>query len=113
MTKERRLAILMWQTIKKRIEDNEFKNGEDILNTIEFRKFKDKFCSKYNLCWENNCWFCTYVHCKKCPLKSCYIHSPFEIFISNSDKYVKLNMCDIILNALKGNLKVKSIRGVN
>ena len=51
MTRERRLAIEMWERIAEHIGDPDF----------GIYKFKRRFCVEHNVCWESNCWFCQYV----------------------------------------------------
>lgn len=77
MTKERRLAIEMWEYIRDHLTDIGFSLFD----------FKEKFCEEHNLDWQNDCWFCQYVRkdyrmllhsredinsrkncCNKCPL---------------------------------------------
>ena len=74
MTKERRLAIQMWEEIAHRDPDS-------------VNLYKEDFCREYDLDWENDCWFCQYVRqdyrmelpsredistryngCQKCPI---------------------------------------------
>jgi len=74
MTKERRLAIQMWEEIAQRDPDS-------------VNLYKKDFCCKHDLDWKNDCWFCQYVRqdyredlpsredistkyngCQKCPI---------------------------------------------
>lgn len=92
MTKERRLAIKIWQEIVDMLE----------IRNIDVNEQKDYFCKVNDIRWENNCWFCQYVRkdyrndlesrcdidtctngCEKCPL--------YKEFASRS--YVLDNFC--------------------
>ena len=87
MTKERRLAIQMWQEIV-----NKCRSGDN----FSVIQFKDEFCKEHNLVWVNSCYFCQYYPCSKCPLyncmsiysRACALHDVFS--------------ATVILNALKG-----------
>ena len=62
MTKERRLAILMWEEVARQLESSPDKYVDAI-------KIKRDFCSKHGLKWKCDCWFCEYIkECSKCPL---------------------------------------------
>jgi hypothetical protein len=54
MTKERRLAIQMWEQIVEALEQGK-------RDTKYARVIKDGFCEEHNLNWKCNCWFCQYV----------------------------------------------------
>lgn len=57
MTKERRLAIEMWEQIVEVLENGEpGKCYLPIINSI-----KEDFCKAHNLEWKHYCWFCQYV----------------------------------------------------
>ena len=57
MTKERRLAIEMWEQIVEALENGEYGSRfVDFLTNI-----KSYFCRKHNLEWKYGCWFCQYV----------------------------------------------------
>ena len=58
MTKERKLAIQMWEEIVEALEQGkrDTKYARPIVSVI-----KQAFCEKHNLKWENNCWFCQYI----------------------------------------------------
>ena len=84
MTRERRLAIEMWEQIVKALENGEHSSryARPIVSHI-----KDVFCEEHQLDWKCGCWFCQYVRhdwrydmvsrvgldehwngCQKCPL---------------------------------------------
>lgn len=84
MTKERRLAIQMWEQIVEALEQgkHDTKYARPIAQVI-----KEAFCEEHNLEWKHGCWFCQYVRhdyryrlpsrryidshyngCQKCPL---------------------------------------------
>lgn len=62
MTKERRLAVQMWQEIGEAIEKNK--------ERCSVHDYKRMFCQKHNLKWRNDCYLCHYFRgqCKKCPI---------------------------------------------
>ena len=92
MTKERRLAIEMWEHIKK-----ELSNDPDV-NIV---KLKREFCAQHELNWENCCWFCTYIpNCASCPLNGCIDYA--RVLDERKSLKVRLDACDVIINALKG-----------
>lgn len=80
MTKERRLAIEMWEQIVEALE-HDSRNVYEEVNQI-----KARFCCEHTLNWKCECWFCQYVRqdwrampsreaiskrvngCQKCPL---------------------------------------------
>jgi hypothetical protein len=57
MTKERRLAIKMWEQIVRALEHDPPYN----LRVFDIGSFKREFCYEHNLDWKNGCWFCQYV----------------------------------------------------
>ena len=83
MTKERRLAIEMWEQIVAALERGD---QYPLYGKSEATKIKARFCREHNLWWKCNCWFCQYVRkdwrdmpsrediephengCQKCPL---------------------------------------------
>lgn len=92
MTKERRLAIAMWEQIKQ-----ELANDPEV-NVV---MLKDRFCVLHELHWSFDCWFCQYTpNCDVCPLNGCK-----EYHISYNKRNPlkrRLSACDNIINALKG-----------
>lgn len=48
MTRERRLAIQMWEEISQQQSDS-------------IATYKADFCREHGLDWKNSCWFCQYV----------------------------------------------------
>lgn len=88
MTKERKLAIQMWQEIVDKC-----RSGEDFIVS----QFKDDFCKKYDLDWLSNCYLCQYCRpCSRCPLGSCMLIYP-KVCNAHS-----VSSATMILNALKG-----------
>ena len=83
MTRERRLAIKMWEQIVRALENGEHnpRYAKPIVSVI-----KDGFCEEHQLNWKCDCWFCQYVRkdwrymptredipkpvngCQRCPL---------------------------------------------
>ena len=103
MTKERKLAIQMWQEIKNEIANNPNFSNRDIVN------YKNEFCAKHNLFWGDGCWFCQYIpNCWQCPLRTCSYSSVFHITCTSwINKEIRLEACDIIIAALEGRCAVK------
>ena len=58
MTKERKLAIQMWEQIVEALEQgkHDTKYARPIAQVI-----KEAFCEEHNLKWKCDCWFCQYV----------------------------------------------------
>ena len=89
MTKQRRLAIQMWQEIVE-----ELKKGDKSFNLVIFKML---FCKKYNLDWVNDCYFCQYSKsCTRCPISDC-----MSVYTKASHKH-DVTSAEIILNALRG-----------
>lgn len=89
MTKQRRLAIQMWQEIVDKCRTSDDFNLDD---------YKADFCKKHGLNWFANCYFCNYFNpCSKCPLDDkcaqVYRKVTFEHDVKSAE---------IILNALRG-----------
>lgn len=130
MTKERRLAIKMWQEIVDMLEKE----------NIDVDYQKNNFCKKYHVLWSHGCWFCQYVRkeyrsrlksrrdidfdingCENCPLYKefqsrnaipeedfCGCSTNYETLYSQVVKRFrsrteKLNSAKKILELLKGN----------
>ena len=89
MTKERKLAIKMWEEIVKKL-----KNGDKLFSLVIFKML---FCKKHNLDWVNDCYFCQYCRsCTRCPISDCmsvYTKASRDNDVGSAIK---------ILNALKG-----------
>ena len=109
MTKERRIAINMWEWIRANwdiylgLKDSEeCHNEEDALLLM-----KDMYLADKGVDWVSNCWFCTYLRlrsklgCRLCPLQSCS-SGPYHTLANNPtyDEYV--DACDQIIEALGG-----------
>lgn len=89
MTKERKLAIQMWEEIVDKC-----RSGEDF-NLVDY---KTDFCNKHDLKWRGNCYFCNYFDpCSKCPLDD--ICS--SVYCKVSTKH-DVTSAEIILTALRG-----------
>ncbi len=111
MTKERKLAIQMWNEIKKLISKNELSDFCSISD------FKLKFCKEHNLGWTSNCWFCQYVGCTRCPLlknPKKYYHNDRKMacvdywILSNQRLDMKLKYIDDSNFEIKMSLRLKS-----
>ena len=113
MTKERKLAIEMWNEIKCIMQNEE-------MSAFDICRYKEDFCKNHGLNWLLNCYFCNYYMrgykelCKKCPIsfhniyRNGCVHSVYGKLINkDSDVEEKIKCCDIIISALKGELKVK------
>lgn len=55
MTKERRLAIEMWEQIEAGIKDGTLRTG------VAIDRAKSRFCDENDLEWKCECWFCQYI----------------------------------------------------
>lgn len=109
MTKERKLAIEMWESVKAYIIDAD-KKGE--LYDVEIHDavvmIKGDFCEKHGLQWAADCWFCQYISdCEQCPLGMCgHATEDCEDYYIVIDDFTtteqKIKACDNIINALKG-----------
>ena len=66
MTKERRLAIEMWERIVEELENGKL----NVSPSIMVDDIKTRFCMSNNLHWKCNCWFCQYVRHDYRPMKS-------------------------------------------
>ena len=88
MTKERRLAIQMWEEIVVKC-----KSGEP----FNVSRFKEAFCKEHNLTWVNNCYYCQYFQCcTTCPLVNCML-----IYHNVRDDHDVIS-AEKILNTLRG-----------
>ena len=122
MTRERRLAIQMWEEIKKAIIDT--KRVSDI-DTHAIAVLKCEFCHINELNWQHGCWFCKYVRyhdkvhgegCQRCPLSDghegaiigyesgCCKNAYHRVVCARMRK-TKLKACDEIIRILNGRLK--------
>ena len=103
MTKERKLAIQMWQNIRRYIKRGGLRRSTGV------RDYKYNFCEKKKLHWEYDCWFCNYIErCEHCPLKSCSSSSGSAYAIAAwkiEDIEQRVEACDKIIAALKGEYK--------
>ena len=97
MTKERRLAIEMWEGIRKYIMTATRATSTDIYF------YKETFCEDHDLNWMWNCWFCHYImKCSKCPLKGCARGYHSCVMDEFKDKKVRVEACNVIIKALGG-----------
>lgn len=105
MTRERKLAIQMWEEVKKQLP------GWGYEPVVELKTLKDNFCLQNGLTWKWDCWFCQYFrgNCGKCPLQSCDHKNPltawYRIISNNTSLETKLQAVDEIIAALKGEHK--------
>ena len=122
MTRERRLAIQMWEEIKYAIIKAEHTKDVD----WEFvSRIKHAFCAEHNISWLHGCWFCKYVRyndnlhgegCQRCPLSDgseeaiigvetgCRENAYHRVLKARQRK-TKLKACDEIIRILNGRLK--------
>lgn len=109
MTRERKLAIKMWEEVKEHLP--QWYEESQWLITFDLKDFKADFCFTNKLHWEFDCWFCQYIYpeCDKCPLKSCNFAEPTtawaRIVGENTSLKTKLQAVDEIIAALKGERK--------
>ena len=127
MTKERKIAIKIWEELKAFI----LSSPQNVTGN-SFVVKKHYLISKYGMHWDCHCWFCQYVRykrvtrdddgyivdegCDKCPLHklahaapgdcgchSSLMQSPYARLINDyAENTVKAEACDIIIKALKG-----------
>ena len=92
MTRERKLAIQMWQEIVDKC-----KAGDNFSVVM----FKMEFCKKHKLNWLNGCYFCNYFDtCSKCPLDAKCEQVYRKVFVNHD-----VASAEKILNALRGGVK--------
>ena len=122
MTRERKLAIQMWEDIRAHIRD--VPRIKDV-NVLFVEELKHQFCIEHELHWAHGCWFCTYVRylddihgegCQRCPLSDgssgaisgdttgCG-HNAFNRVLGAKQRKAKLKACDEIIRILNGRLK--------
>lgn len=122
MTKERRLAIRMWEEIRARIRDTTRLKDIDLWRVSDWKR---QFCIDHELHWMHNCWLCQYVRyhdvlhgegCQRCPLSDgheeaiigiesgCYENAYHRVIHARTRK-AKLKACDEIIRILNGRLK--------
>lgn len=106
MTKERRLAIKMWEGLRDNLADK----PKDVSNFDFVTTYKKLFCELYKLHWDGHCWFCQYIRikytCKKCPLKSCFERTAIYRIVMDIHEIhsiqERIDVCNEIIAALKG-----------
>lgn len=54
MTKERKLAIELWQAMRKKVSDGE------IADVLDMALAKRNWLEAHNIVWYHDCWFCNY-----------------------------------------------------
>ena len=105
MTKERRLAIEMWEDIKAKLP-KWWKKCDRSSISAHIVQYKNDFCVKHDLPWIANCWFCAYIrYCKDCPLRDCGDGAYRSIINNDTPLQVKIRACEYIISALKGEIK--------
>lgn len=122
MTRERRLAIQMWEEIKCAIINAEKPSDIDCSTVTEL---KYKFCTIHKLKWNHCCWFCKYVRyhdkihgegCQRCPLSDGHkaailgfdsgcCKNAYDRVLNARQRKTKLKACDEIIRILNGRLK--------
>lgn len=122
MTKERRLAIQMWEEIKEAIRETK---RIKFIDSMFIASAKETFAKEHNINWAHDCWFCTYVRyhdilhgegCQRCPLsdgsKGAIIgettgcgRNAFNRVLGAKQRKTKLKACDEIIRILNGRLK--------
>jgi hypothetical protein len=122
MTRERKLAIQMWEEIKDKIKS-------DNISMDEIREMKYKFTFEHNLGWLHSCYFCEYIRCErfydtldlqgcqKCPIAKpisriclnkcgCGTFSTYSVIINKRyPKFIRVMACNKIIKALKKKYK--------
>lgn len=125
MTKERKIAIKIWEEIKAFIL-----SSPQAITSSSFIHMKHSTTRKYGMHWNCSCWFCHYIRkivrddegfmvdegCNKCPLHKLahaapgdcgcdidLVQAPYARLLSDyTDNGIKAEACDIIIKALKG-----------
>ena len=105
MTKERRLAIEMWEKIRDSIENE---TATYLFLDDDIYILKNDFLHDKGLCWESNCWFCHYIrNCEVCPLGHCDTGSALSVVMNPQLPTAnRVASCDYIIEALRGNVHV-------
>lgn len=104
MTKERRLAIQMWEEIVEALK------CETPEHPVFECKMKTDFCRKHGLDWYADCWFCHYIdNCIRCPISEggCNGKSPFRTLINSTSRLERVKAARHIIAALKGKWSTK------
>lgn len=98
MTRERKLAIEMWEQVVKQLKEEN--------NMFNIANFKSKFCTEHKLHWFCDCYFCQYFRrCNVCPLRTCTSEGALYLKIFYFYAYSfdeKIDAAEKILSALKG-----------
>lgn len=121
MTKERKIAIEMWQAMREKVSKGE------IAETLDMNQAKHDWLKEHDIDWYCDCWFCNYLHkarddgyeeeestgmTHRCPLNPCRPfrckgRCPQYVFACN-ERYPmeqRLEAVDNIIKALKGEYK--------
>ena len=111
MTKERRIAIDMWEWIRANWDMYlSFKDSEECPNKEDaLLLMKDIYLADKGVNWASNCWFCEYIRssqrhmrgCRLCPLQSCS-SGPYHTLANNPTYEEYVDACDQIIEALGG-----------
>ena len=111
MTKERRIAIDMWEWIRANWDMYLcFKDEvEGATSEAALLLMKEMYLDDKGVNWASNCWFCEYIRssqrhmrgCRLCPLQSCS-SGPYHT-LANSPTYEEyVDACSQIIEALGG-----------
>lgn len=111
MTKERRIAIDMWEWIRANWDMYLRFKGEVECATSEdaLLRMKDTYLADKGVNWRSNCWFCKYIRtsqrhmrgCHLCPLQSCS-SGPYHTLVGSFTYEEYVDACDQIIEALGG-----------
>lgn len=123
MTKERRIAVKIWEELKAFIL-----SSPQHVTGDSFCTMKSSIIHKYGMHWHCTCWFCHYIRkpardenswvinegCDKCPLHKLVraapgkcgcdkARAPYARLMDDcTDNAMKAEACDTIIKALKG-----------
>lgn len=112
MTKERRIAIGMWEYIRDQYSSQRVDDGVDLEDYVH--NLKGEYLWEHgDPHWAFRCWFCQYIgrrdkhrydfsRCCKCPLKSCGARSAYEKLCNAETEETWIEACDEIITALGG-----------
>lgn len=119
MTKERKIAIAMWEYIRDNYDtyfdhaSRYYDEGYDDVGEDALCDLKHEFLKGKNIDWAMRCWFCEYIghrgrsfgtyRCKYCPLKSCST-GPYYVLTHSPTQIQYIDACNQIIEALGGDI---------
>lgn len=116
MTKERKIAIEMWEYIRDNYDEYDsyidtYGNSEGYEEEDPLLHLKHKFLNDKDIDWAMCCWFCEYIghrhrsldtyRCKLCPLQGCE-SGPYYVLTHSPTRDQYIDACEQIIVALGG-----------